>query len=261
MKKNLYTLAISSFAVHGTASLKTFISILGDKILPVPTLLLNGLTNMSLVNKIEYPFEELLRSTFELAEYRQLKLIVYIGYLGHENQAEIILNYLEKYKSMIKTIIVDPVSGDNGKLYVSENIIEKWPSIIQIADFVFPNFTEIHCLTQNIDSHPVSSVNIIDKFKVLFPKPTLVLKSMEMDPNRIGVLVSGIDNFNYSLNKIPKMFGGTGDLFLSLFILFHFYKKDNFRLAIMKAVDKTHFVIKESFENNSDDLLINSLAL
>ena len=84
---------------------------------------------------------------------------------------------------------------------------------------------------------------------------------MEMDPNRIGVLVNGIDNFNYSLSKIPKMYGGTGDLFLSLFLLFHFYKKDNFRLAIMKAVDKTHFVIKESFENNSYDLLINSLEL
>jgi pyridoxal/pyridoxine/pyridoxamine kinase len=84
---------------------------------------------------------------------------------------------------------------------------------------------------------------------------------MEMDPNRIGVLVSGVENFNYSLSKIPKMYGGTGDLFLSLFIHFHFYQKDNFRLAIMKAVDKTHFVIKESFENNSNDLLIKSLAL
>lgn len=261
MKNNLCTLAISSFAVHGTASLKTFISILGDRILPVPTLLLNGLTNMNMVNKIEYPFEELLKSTFELAEYRKLKLIIYIGYLGNENQAEIILNYLDKYKSIIKTIIVDPVSGDNGKLYVSETITEKWPMIIQIADFVFPNFTEIQYFTQNLDPYKVTPVNLIDKFKVLFPKPTLVLKSMEMDQNRIGVLVHGKDNFNYSLNKIPKMFGGTGDLFLSLFILFHFYKKDNLKLAIMKAVDNTHFVIKESFENNSDDLLINSLAL
>lgn len=261
MKNNLYTLAISSFAVHGTASLKTFISILGDKILPVPTLLLNGLTNMNLVNKIEYPFEELLKGTFELAEYRKLKLIIYIGYLGNEDQAEIILDYVGKYKNIIKTIIVDPVSGDNGKLYVSENIIEKWPAIIQIADFVFPNFTEIQYFTQNMDPNMVTSVNLIDKFKLLFPKPTLVLKSMEMDPNRIGVSVKGKDNFNYSLTKIPKMFGGTGDLFLSLFILFHFYKKDNLRLAIMKAVDKTHFVIKESFENNSDDLLINSLEL
>jgi len=261
MKKKLYTLAISSFAVHGTASLKTFISVLGDKILPVPTLLLNGLTNMNLVNKIEYPFEELLKSTFELATFRELKLIVYIGYLGHENQAEIILNYLEKYKNIIKTIIVDPVSGDNGKLYVSENIIEKWPSIIQISDFVFPNFTEIQYLTQKMDPNIFSPVNILDKFKLLFPKPTLVLKSMEMDPNRIGVLVNGIDNFNYSLSKIPKMYGGTGDLFLTLFILFHFYQKDNLRLAIIKAVDKTHFVIKESFENDSEDLLINALAL
>jgi len=73
-----HTLAISSFAVHGTASLKTFISLLGDKILPVPSLLLNGLTNMTMVKKFDTPFRELLQSTFEVAVNRELDLILYI---------------------------------------------------------------------------------------------------------------------------------------------------------------------------------------
>ena len=60
--KTPHILAISSFAVHGTASLKTFITILGEKILPVPSLMLNGLTNMALVKKLDIHFKELLES-------------------------------------------------------------------------------------------------------------------------------------------------------------------------------------------------------
>ena len=142
-----YTLVISSFAVHGTASLKTFISILGERILPVPTLILNGLTNMTLVKKLDIPFKELLQSTFDLAIARDLDLILYIGYLGKAEQADVILEMISIYNSHIKTIITDPVCGDHGRTYVPEDIIAQWPRIIGVSDLVFPNLTEIKILT------------------------------------------------------------------------------------------------------------------
>jgi len=89
--KSPHILAISSYAVHGTASLKTFTAILGKKILPVPSIMLNGLTNMSLVRKFGMPFKELLQGTFDLAVNRQLELVLYVRYLGNAEQADVIL--------------------------------------------------------------------------------------------------------------------------------------------------------------------------
>src|ERR1035437_953019 len=145
--KTPYTLAISSFAVHGTASLKTFITVLGEKILPVPSLILNGLTSMSLVKKFDTPFRELLQSTFEVAVNRDLDLILYIGYLGKGEQADIIAEMVNTYRNHIKTIITDPVCGDHGRAYVPGDVITQWPQIIRISDMVFPNLTEIKILT------------------------------------------------------------------------------------------------------------------
>jgi len=147
--KSPYILAVSSFAVHGTASLKTFITVLGEKILPVPSLLLNGLTNMSLVKKFETPFKELLKGTFELAADRNLELILYIGYLGKAEQADIILEMASIYRDRIKTIITDPVCGDHGRKYVPDDVIARWPDIIRQSDLVFPNQTELKIVTGN----------------------------------------------------------------------------------------------------------------
>ena len=147
--KQPYVLAISSFAVHGTASLKTFITVLGGKILPVPSLVLNGLTNMAIIKKLEIPFKELLQSSFDLAVYRQMDLILYIGYLGNAEQADIILEMINTYRSHIKTIITDPVCGDHGRAYVPAEVIAKWPALIRVSDMVFPNVTELKILTGN----------------------------------------------------------------------------------------------------------------
>ena len=145
--KTPHILAISSFAVHGTASLKTFITILGEKILPVPSLMLNGLTNMALVKKLDIHFKELLESSFDLAINRGLDIILYIGYLGKAEHADIILEMVGTYRSHIKMIITDPVCGDHGRAYVPAEVIAKWPGIIDVSDIVFPNITEIKILT------------------------------------------------------------------------------------------------------------------
>jgi pyridoxal/pyridoxine/pyridoxamine kinase len=55
---------------------------------------------------------------------------------------------------------------------------------------------------------------------------------------------------------LPKNFGGSGDAFLSLFILNHFYKGHLFNDALKLAADQTYRIIKNSIEKESDDLLL-----
>ena len=254
--KTPYTLAISSFAVHGTASLKTFITILGEKILPVPSLILNGLTNMALVKKLDIPLKELLESTFALAVNRELDLILYIGYLGKVEHADVILEMIGTYHSHIKMIITDPVCGDHGRAYVPEEVIAKWPHIIDISDIVFPNITEIKILTGHQPDDKGDIGNYIEQFKNLFPHSQLVVTSIKNGEDTIGIQSCGDEDYSYSHPVLPKNYGGSGDAFLALFILNRFYKEMDFNAALKLAADQTYLMIKNSIDKGSDDLII-----
>ena len=132
--KNLKVLAVNSLPVHGMAGLKAAISILGQRVLPVPTVLLNGLTNMPEVKKQFSNFEELLHGTFKLVEHRNLRVILSIGYLGLPSQVDVILEVLERYKKSIHLVFTDPVSGDHDKVYVPNEIIIRWPELVAKSD-------------------------------------------------------------------------------------------------------------------------------
>jgi pyridoxine kinase len=254
--KQPYVLAMGSFAVHGTASLKTFITFLGDKILPVPSLILNGLTNMSLVKKFDTPFKELLQSTLELAVNRELELIVYIGYLGKAEQAGIILEMLDTYSGIIKTIITDPVCGDHGRSYVPDEVIKQWPILIQRSNIVFPNITELKILTGfKPDDEPLLQT-CVELFKQLFPKTQLVVTSIKKNDYTMGIYSYGTEAYEYQHPLLPKNYGGSGDAFLALFILNHYYRHLPFNDALKLAADQTYHIIKKSIESDSSDLLL-----
>ena len=257
--KQAHILGISSFAVHGTASLKTLITILGERVLPVPSLILNGLTNMALVKKFEPPFAELLESTFELAADKGLELMVYIGYLGNGNQADIILNLINKYRSMIRIVITDPVCGDHGRKYVPQDVIEKWPAVIAQSDLIFPNLTELKILTGCPPNEDEQLENLLENFRQQYPTTKLVVTSIKDDQDNIGYLVIDDERHRYFKPMLPKNYGGSGDLFLSLFILNHYYKHLTFNDALIIAADKTYEVIGTSIHQNSEDLILSAV--
>ena len=255
--KKLFTLAIGSFAVHGTASLKTFTHTLGEHILPVPSVLLNGLTNMQLVKRFDTPFQALLEGSFELAVHRNVDLILYIGYLGNAQQAVIIKEAIEKYRPIIKTIITDPVCGDHGRAYVSAEVIEQWPSLIEQSDFTFPNLTELKILTNQLPEKVGEAEVFIQDFKNRFPHTHLVATSIPFENDTIGIKVFGEEMFSYAQKQQSKHFGGTGDALVAHFILYHYYRHLPFGEALKKAVNRVAFLMEQSIAAGSSDLLLN----
>ncbi len=211
---------------------------------------------MSAVRKFEPPFAELLESTLELALSRNLNLILYIGYLGNANQADVILELVKTYKSIIRTIITDPVCGDHGRKYVPDEVIAKWPAIIQLSDIVFPNLTEIKLLTGHDTDDGQPEDVFINQFKERFPFVKLVVTSIKPTENTIGIQTYSDEPYSYSLPLLPQNFGGSGDAFLSLFILNHYYKTENFNDSLKSAVDQTYRIIKNSIDHKSSELLL-----
>ncbi|MDB5149112.1 MAG: hypothetical protein JWQ57_3132 [Mucilaginibacter sp.] len=257
-----HVLAISSFAVHGTASLKTFTTILGERILPVPSLMLNGLTNMALIKKLDVPFTELLQSSFELAVNRELELIMYIGYLGKAEQVDVIMEMINTYRTIIKTIIVDPVCGDHGRTYVPADVIARWPELIKLADLVFPNLTEIKILTGHEPDGNQTDTFYIETFRKQYPDTQLVITSIKTGDDSIGIqYYKGNECYSYAHPVLPKNYGGTGDAFLATFIWNHFYNAMSFDTALKAAADQTYELIKNSINSNSNDLSLSTIKL
>lgn len=66
------------------------------------------------------------------------------GFLGSEEQIEVVLDAVHRFKGRDTLIIVDPVMGDNGRLYSSYTpaLCAKMRQLLPHADVVTPNLTE-----------------------------------------------------------------------------------------------------------------------
>ena len=66
------------------------------------------------------------------------------GFLGSEAQIDVVLECIARFKGRETILIVDPVMGDNGKLYSSYTpaLCVKMRRLIPYADVVTPNLTE-----------------------------------------------------------------------------------------------------------------------
>jgi pyridoxine kinase len=140
--------AIHDLSGFGRTSLSIIIPIIssmGIQVCPVPTAILSTHTG----GFTDYKFIDL---TDHLEEYigHWVKLGVkldclYSGFLGSPRQIDIISHFMDVYAASDEPfIVIDPVLGDNGKLYQTMNneMVYKMRSFISRADLITPNFTE-----------------------------------------------------------------------------------------------------------------------
>ena len=260
MKKSqdsgLKILAVHSYAIHGTASMKAFISILGSRLLPVPSIVLTGLTNISGFKKTAVAFEDLLLGSLELARQQGQKILFYVGYLGNPQQAEIILKGIEDYADCIEQVLVDPVSGDHGRVYVPPEIVAVWPSLLKVAHWAFPNYTELQLLSgiENISNH--QTPEFFHAFVQRFPNLSVIATSLPGNKHlEIGLHHRGNSKF-IPITQLPQNYGGTGDVFAAIFVQKHLVQGATLERSLQIAAAETAKAIQFSIDQNSTELLI-----
>jgi len=230
-------------------------SILGTRILPVPSLYLSGLTNIPGFVKTELAFEELFFSSLDIARKRKEVLILYVGYLGNAQQSELILQGLSEYEDIIQKVLVDPVSGDHGKLYVPQEVLDAWPKLLERADWAFPNFTEL-CLLTGAELDQASSQEALHTFHHRFPNLSFVATSLPAE-NQIKLgLMHEEEMTLFQHKRLETHYGGTGDVFAAYFLFFSFLRKMPHDKAMEKAAMETLRIIERSQAAQSPDLLI-----
>ena len=249
-------LAVHSFAVHGTASLKVMLSLLGSRILPVPSLYLSGLTNIPGHLKTVVDTESLLRSSLEIAEKREEKLILFVGYLGNAAQVAAILRLIETHKDLIHQLVVDPVCGDHGKAYVSEEIIDAWPQLLEKADWALPNYTEVQLLSGLPIQAETPTSSYLLAFHQRFPRLSFVGTSLpHPEKIKLSMFHQG-QEYDFAHEKLQPHFGGTGDVFASHFLQHLFLHSSSPFMAMRQAAMETVAIIRRSIQAGGQDLVL-----
>ena len=138
---------IHSLTAHGVVGLKSFLARLGEAALPVPSLLLSGPGNMPGCRRFDTDLAGLLDSTLAALSARGERAAVFVGYLANAGQVAIVEELLDRHRGVVSAVVVDPVSGDDGRAYVSAELIAAWPRLLARATWALPNLTEVELFT------------------------------------------------------------------------------------------------------------------
>lgn len=230
MSYSLKLLAITSLPTIGNAGLKNMMQIMGSDMIPIPTTVACGLGNMEGHTKVSVSLEETLEHTMTIARTYGFRLVVYVGYLVDSSQLEMIRRYILAHKDMIETIIIDPVCGDNGRAYVPESIISSFPLLLDIADYVIPNETELRLMSSGDFVSELGT--LIDVFRESYVDTQIIVTSVQKDNKTYNVHGDTDSLHYYPFTELTPSFSGTGDLFAALFIKYRFFQRQSVRASI-----------------------------
>ena len=221
--------AVHDLSGAGRVSLTVVIPILssmGFQVCPLPTAVLSSHT--------QFPHFSFLDLTDEMpkiiAEWKKLEVqfdAIYTGYLGSPRQIQIVSGFINDFRRPDSLVVIDPVLGDNGKLYTNfdkEMIIEMRHLITQ-ADVITPNLTELFYLLDK----PYKAENSDEE--------------VQGDPRKTSVYA-----YNRSSNRywkvtcpyLPAHYPGTGDTFTSV-ITGSLMQGDSLPIALDRA---TQFILQ-----------------
>ena len=226
--KNVYrVVAVHDISGFGKASLTAVIPILstmGIQVCPFPTSVLSSIT--------EFPETRMIDLTDHLEgmidHWQKLNLkfkAVYSGFLGSARQVEIVLDLIDRTAENDALIVVDPVMGDNGKLYsvFDQSIIDCMQNLITCAQVITPNITEAAFLlnepiTSKLDKATI--INWLHRLADLNPKIVIITSVPDYeDESKICVFAydkSKNEYWKMACHYLPGNFPGTGDIFASI---------------------------------------------
>ena len=219
--------AVHDLSGVGKVSLNVVIPVLtsmGFQVCPLPTAVLSNHTQYP-----QFSFLDLTEEMKKIIDYwKKIDAefdAFYSGYLGSPDQVNIVKQFIADFKKEDSLVVVDPVLGDNGKLYSNfdQHIVVAMRQMITVADVITPNLTELFELLEK----PYQEHNTDDQLK------QYMLELSERGPSI--VIITNVPVLNdphmtsvYAYNKngnrfwkttcpyVPAHYPGTGDTFTSV---------------------------------------------
>lgn len=243
--------AVHDLSGVGRVSLTVIIPILstmGFQVCPLPTAVLSSHTQYS-----HFSFLDLTDEMPKIiSEWKKLGMqfdAFYTGYLGSPRQIRIVSDFINEFRQSESLVVVDPVLGDNGRLYANfdTSMVNEMRHLITKADVITPNLTELFYLLdvpyqeQNTDEELKSylrklsgcgpEVVIITSVPVLGDKHKTSVYAYNRNGNRY---------WKVTCYYLPAHYPGTGDTFTSV-ITGALLQGDSLPIALDRA---TQFIMQ-----------------
>lgn len=217
-------LTIQDISCLGKCSLTValpIISAMGIEAVVMPTAVLSTHTMFK-----DFTFRDLTDDMLPITAHWKKENIgfdaIYTGYLGSFEQLDICRSIFHDFRRPGNTIFIDPVMGDNGRLYTGfdHNFAEAMAGLCGIADVIVPNMTEASYMLdipyrEKYDR--AYSETVLKKLAELGAKKA-VITGIRLEEGKTGFI--GYDRekdefFDYFHELLPVSFHGTGDIYAS----------------------------------------------
>lgn len=253
-------LAIHDLSGFGRCSLSVVLPILscmGVQVCSIPTAILSTHTG----NLGDFQFRDLtdyISPAFD--HYRRLNLsfeCIYTGFLGSVSQIDLCLDIFNHSIDSFK--VVDPVMGDNGKLYkvFDNNMKNRMVELTREADLITPNLTEA-CILLNVE-YPIKAIsssdakNFLLKLSESYSRYVIITGVNLSDGNIVNIGFDRDSNLFWRVNcdYVPISYPGTGDMYASI-VVGSILDGNSFPIAMAKATRFLELAIKITYNYGSD---------
>lgn len=254
---------LSGFGKCSLTATIAVLSVMGVQPCPMPTAVLT--------NQTGYKNHYCIDLTDELCHYKEMWSLnnesfdgIYSGYIADKRQVDIIFDFINAFRKSNTVVLVDPVMGDNGRLYSAYNneTCKKVCTLAKSADIITPNLTEL-CILTGTDFEKLNSYCESDDF---LDRIGEVAKDA-ISHSEQKIVVTGISKGGCLYNGVFSKqdcdfvkaechggsFSGTGDIFASI-VFASVVNGENLVSAVEKAVSfiekATADTAKEPYDRN-----------
>nr|WP_297175583.1 pyridoxamine kinase [uncultured Agathobaculum sp.] len=219
-------LALHDLSGFGRSSLVPIIAVLsagGHQCVPLPTAVFS--THTAIPNWVTTDLTDAMQGTIDQYDALGLRFeAVYAGFLGSAGQIDRVREAAQRLKTSDGLTLIDPVMGDNGKVYdtYTPEMCTRMRELCAIADIITPNTTEAAIL---LDWNPASKPRNADEawqwLRALRARyhAQVVLTGLDFAEGRVGAGCLSEEGGALSLHRrIDRYYPGTGDLFAAVML-------------------------------------------
>lgn len=239
---------ICGYGKVATAAMLPILSYLGHSTYNLPTAIVSNTLDYGKFNILDTT--DYIQGVFPV--WKELGFhydAIAAGFIASERQARIVSQYCREQAASGTTIYVDPIMGDEGKLYngVTPAAIQSMREMIAVADLIYPNHTEACYLTDHeYHAEGVTQAEadaLVDGLRAIGTRSVLITSIVvDGQPSVVGYNHLTNERFALPYTEIPVHFPGTGDIF-SAVLIGHLLDGDEIQKATRQAMDAVYKLI------------------
>ena len=251
IESNANTLIIHSLPALGGAGLSVILPALGTRACALPSVWLTATADFPNSKRwAEETLIEKLEAQVQLLESQNQAPELFIGYLANVEQAHQLKVWLDGNHERLARVWIDPICGDNGKAYVAQELLIAWSALLNFADVLLPNTTEISLLSQ------VAGISREDWIASHTQHAQVIETSAKGENGTNGIYIHNSESSRFiEVVWEPGRYRGTGDLFAS-YLIAAVAKGWAWDAAVKQAAELVRKTIRKTREAGSESLIL-----